>query len=79
MGVLTPGEIVHHKTHITPDNINNKNVTLSFANLELLCRKCHAEEHPEIYGKTARPQRVVFDEQGNVMKKEVDLWQDQKH
>lgn len=44
-GLITPGEIVHHKIHITPANINNPDITLSFDNLELVCRDCHAEIH----------------------------------
>ena len=35
------GEIVHHIKHITPDNINDPNITLGFDNLQLLCRDCH--------------------------------------
>lgn len=44
-GIIRPGEIVHHKTYLTKDNIMNPDVALSFANLELLCRQCHADEH----------------------------------
>ena len=44
-GVLSYGEIVHHKIELTPDNINNVAITLNFNNLELLCRQCHAEAH----------------------------------
>ena len=44
-GVLSYGEIVHHKIELTPDNINDPGVTLNFSNLELLCRQCHAEAH----------------------------------
>ena len=40
-----PGEIVHHKKPLTPRNINNVNITLSFDNLELLCRECHEAMH----------------------------------
>lgn len=39
------GDIVHHKTYITPANINDPRVTLNFANLELLCQDCHNKEH----------------------------------
>lgn len=46
-GVLSYGEIVHHKILLTPDNINDVSVTMNFANLELLCRQCHAEAHDE--------------------------------
>lgn len=72
-GIVKRGEIVHHKMHLTPENIDKPDVTLSFANLELLCRDCHAEEHPEIYGsRTTRPQRVAFDEEGNVIRLGTD-------
>lgn len=39
------GLIVHHKTHISPANIGNPVVTLSFDNLEYLCHDCHDKEH----------------------------------
>lgn len=32
-----PGAIVHHKEHLTPQNINDPDITLSEDNLELLC------------------------------------------
>ena len=44
-GRYTPGVIVHHKVHITPENIDDPNVTLDWRNLELVCRDCHAVEH----------------------------------
>lgn len=44
-GMYNPVEIVHHKTYITPSNINNPDIALSFDNLEGLCRECHAQEH----------------------------------
>lgn len=44
-GLYTPGEIVHHKIHITPDNIDNPLVVLNWDNLELLCRPCHGLAH----------------------------------
>ena len=44
-GLITPGEIVHHKIPLTPDNINNTDITFSWRNLQLLCRECHAEVH----------------------------------
>lgn len=72
-GIMKPGAIVHHKLHLTPANIDNPNVTLSFANLELLCRDCHAEEHADEYGKDGRIEpRVAFDEYGNVVRLGVD-------
>ena len=44
-GIIKHGDTVHHKIHLTPDNITDPAVTLNFDNLELLCRDCHAEEH----------------------------------
>lgn len=45
-GILgIPGEIVHHKIHLNKDNIKNPRISLNEANLELLCRECHEEEH----------------------------------
>ena len=37
--------IVHHKAYITPQNINDLNITLSWSNLEALCIDCHNKEH----------------------------------
>lgn len=44
-GIYRPGEIVHHKIHLNPININDPTVTLNWDNLELVCRDCHAEIH----------------------------------
>ena len=64
-GIISPGEIVHHKRHVTPRSVNDPNVTLAFKNLICVCRKCHAEEHGEMYGHTSRRYRV--DENGHVV------------
>lgn len=42
-----PGYIVHHKIYLTPENINDVSITLSFDNLEYLCLDCHNLEHNE--------------------------------
>ena len=55
------GVIVHHKIYITTRNINNPEITLNFNNLELLCRKCHNQEH--FKDKTD----YNFDEDGNLI------------
>ena len=44
-GIYKAGEIVHHKQELTPENINNPEIALSWDNLELLCRDCHAKTH----------------------------------
>lgn len=44
-GLIVPGEEVHHKIRLTPQNMTDPNITLAWSNLELLCRACHDEEH----------------------------------
>ena len=48
-GIIQPGSKerpleVHHKMPLTADNITNPEIALNWANLELLCKKCHDEE-----------------------------------
>ena len=47
-GITEPAEQVHHKIRLTPDNIHDPNISLSWDNLEALCEKCHKEEHHPI-------------------------------
>lgn len=50
-GLYNPAEEVHHKTFITPNNINDPSITLSWDNLVALCRECHRRRHS---GKISR-------------------------
>lgn len=59
-GIYTPSEIVHHKIHLTPDNINDPSITLSFDNLQCVCRNCHAAAH-------GNQKRWKIDENGHVL------------
>ena len=59
-GRYTPGTVVHHKTHITPGNITNPEVTLAWDNLMLVCQDCHAAEHRK------QSRRFTVDEYGRV-------------
>lgn len=59
-GLYNPGVIVHHKEHISPDNITDPRILTDFNNLELLCRQCHAEEHAHTR------KRYTVDELGRV-------------
>lgn len=60
-GIYRPGVIVHHKTELTPQNIQNPEIALDYANLELLCRDCHAKMHDR------RKRRYKLDELGRVI------------
>lgn len=35
----------HHIIELTPDNINDVNITLNPANVEIICFDCHSKEH----------------------------------
>ena len=43
--IVNPGYIVHHIEHLTPNNINDVEITLNFDNLEYLCQSCHSSHH----------------------------------
>ena len=44
-GLIVPAVHVHHRTHITPENLNDPRITLGHSNLMALCEECHAEQH----------------------------------
>lgn len=58
---INPAVIVHHKRYITPDNINDPRVTLSWENLEAICADHHNKEHK------AHGRRYFFDKEGNLV------------
>lgn len=63
------GVIVHHKIHLTKDNIHDENITLSMDNLEYLCRSCHKLEHPE---SLVIDSNLMFDKNGDVIERKND-------
>lgn len=63
-GQYNPGVIVHHKIHLTPENINDPDITLNYDNLQLLCRDCHALMHKNL-------KRYRVDELGRVISREI--------
>ena len=65
-GIITPAEIVHHKIPLTPDNMTDLNISLSWNNLQALCRQCHAEVHDEMYAKRSG-RRYSIDKGGKVV------------
>lgn len=60
-GIYNPADLIHHKRHITPENITDPHVTLSFDNLEALCWSCHEKEHK------GRQRRYTVDAGGHVI------------
>lgn len=59
-GIYRAGVIVHHKIHLSPENINDASVTLNWDNLELLCVDHHADEHRRV------KRRYTVDAEGRV-------------
>ena len=67
-GKIVPAEIVHHKIHISQDNLTDERVLLDWNNLQCVCRECHAALHPE-NNRTVR--RFTVDSDGRVHSREV--------
>lgn len=59
------GTEVHHKVHLTPENVDDPNVSINQDNLILLCKDCHNKEH-ERFTDT---KDYCFDSDGNMVKK----------
>ena len=62
-----PGYIVHHKKHLTPNNINDPNITLNHNNLEYLCLECHNEEHKRFKKKSPVKNGFRFNDKGELI------------
>ena len=67
-GVYRSGEIVHHKIHLTPENMNDPNIALNWDNLEAVCRLHHAELHE---GQNRKPRRYTVDLFGRVEVRDI--------
>ena len=59
-GVFTMGDEVHHVIALTPENINDPNITLNWNNLKLLCEKCHK-------AKLRKKKRFFVDKDGRLV------------
>lgn len=63
VGRIRPATQVHHKIHLTPENVDDPNIALNMSNLESLCDECHAKEHHSA-GEVAAG--LQFDAEGNL-------------
>ena len=63
-GVAT---ICHHKIYLTPANISNLNISLSFENFEALCQNCHNKEHGYFTKSEHDTKRIVFNSSGGMI------------
>ena len=60
-----PGNTVHHKRYLTPESINDPNMTMGWWNLELLCEDCHNRQHHCTIRSTR--EGFAFDDEGNLI------------
>lgn len=67
-GIYTPAEIVHHVIPLTPENIKDPTIALSWSNLKAVCRECHAVEHG------ARQKRYKVDQNGRAVAVRYPPW-----
>ena len=44
-GLIEPATEVHHKIHLTVDNLSDTNISLNPDNLMALCESCHHDQH----------------------------------
>ena len=63
-----PAKIVHHIKHITPENIQDDDITLNLDNLMCLCQECHNRIH-ESAG--AVRSGLMFDSSGQIVQAET--------
>lgn len=65
-----PGYILHHKILLTPENINDTDVTLNFDNLEFVCLPCHSTDETNDHGfrkDDIKYTQYRIDDDGNIL------------
>lgn len=58
------GYIVHHKIALSPENINNPEISLNHEYLSYECKVCHDEHEGHGIGRKGAGLLVMFDEDG---------------
>lgn len=58
--------ICHHKIHLTPNNIDDPDITLNWDNLKAVCLDCHNRIHGN--GENVTRKGLMFDDNGNLIK-----------
>jgi len=60
-----PGYIADHIVELTPENINDSKISLSYSNLQYLCLECH---NKKTFGKASVTREdVQFDDNGDLI------------
>lgn len=50
-GIYEPAKIVHHKIHLSPENMGDPEIMYGFDNLQAVCLACHNEIHGRMKNK----------------------------
>ncbi|MFW6030871.1 MAG: HNH endonuclease [Halanaerobiales bacterium] len=68
-GIIKPGKILHHKIYLTPENINDPEITLNWDNLKYECKECHDKHEGHGVGKDVEVTRegLSFNEYGELV------------
>lgn len=64
-GRVRPGKICHHTIYLTPENINDPNISLNWEYLRYDCQDCHNVEHHGSDESVA--EGLAFDEAGDLV------------
>ena len=59
-------QIVHHVIELSPENIDDPNITINMSNLKCVCKTCHDELHDMCQIKSTQD-GLRFDENGNII------------
>lgn len=67
------GYIVHHTVMLTPDNINNPDISLNHKIMKYVCKDCHDRYEGHGVGNKKIKPLCAFDEQGQpISLREID-------
>ena len=67
---INQGYIVHHKIHITEQNINDTSITLNESNLMYVCKECHdSYDGHGVKGRKGKELSVVFSTDGQPIRR----------
>lgn len=77
-GLVNPAEVIHHKIPLTDRNISDLSISLSWDNLQALCRQCHADAHEEMYRARTKKRYTIAKDGRVIITEEQDDNQNQR-
>jgi hypothetical protein len=71
-GLIVPGYICHHKVWLTPNNINDPNITLNHEHLRYECLQCHNSTHSKQLNGVTK-EGLMFTPDGDLVEVGADI------